>query len=1212
MKQTIKKNKKILKKRHTNKHFKKGGMDNVKSIKTVKSITNKIKPITKKKKIKLVIVDELPEKQTTTLESKLKSLIRPSLPKKIETMEMNLKTPTQKIVEMELPTGRLNEKFIDLMEKLSNAVVNQGENANERMKSRFKSRAYKKAQETIMEYPNDIFSPAQLKGQPGIGDTILEKLNEYVTTGKLRLLEREKENPINLLAEVYGIGAVKAKELVDKGITNLDQLRERQDELLNDIQKVGLKYHDDIMRRIPREEIAKYDSLFSVDFNKIVGSFPNAHDSRFEIVGSYRRGAENSGDIDMIITSTDKNVFKAFIDMLIQQHIIIEVLARGPTKCLVIAKLHDEQYSRRIDFLYATPHEYPFAVLYFTGSKHFNTSMRKRAQDLGYSLNEHEMSKMENKIKGIKHKKGEKISHIFKNEKDIFDFLGMEYKTPVERIDGRSIVITEVIKPHKISSPPTILENIGNMVNSIIPFKKVEKTIENVVEKVTKKPKKPRTLKQKLKIVEDAVNSIEAAIPLIPQNILSPLNNTEKIIIKKKSKSTKEPKEPKETKEKTIKKTSKKHKIKLVINMDMDNKEHKLLSLIENFKKSGIHVLEQLTEDQLVSIINACDKTFHYNKEPLMSDMQYDIIKEYTENKYPDNPIFKLVGASVEKNKVTLPYEMASMDKIKPDTAILNTWKQKFSGPYVLSCKLDGVSGLYSTEGQKPKLYTRGNGKVGQDVSHLIPLLKLPKTKGVVVRGEFIMPKTTFEEKYATKFANIRNLVAGIVNRQSIDEKASDLHFVAYEVIKPELKPSEQMEFLISNSFETVQHETVNNITNEKLSEVLMEWRKAYIYEIDGIIVTDNKIYSRKSGNPDHAFAFKMVLSDQMAEAKVVDVIWTPSKDGYLKPRVQIEPIKLGGVTIEYATGFNAAFIEKNKIGVGSLIQIIRSGDVIPHIRGVTVQADEAKMPDVPYKWNDTHIDVMLEDVGSNMTVLEKNLTGFFRGISVDGLSSGNIARIVAAGYNTAPKIIHMSKEDFLKIEGFKEKLATKIYDGIRDAISKASLVLLMSVSNIFGRGISEKKIEPILEQYPDILISQDSKTEKINKVMKVRGMAKKSAEAFVENIPAFLEFIHEAGIEYKLDDDANGLLKTEGEQDITHPLYKKNVVMTGIRDDAIKQVLKNVGANLATSISKNTFVVIARSKDEDTSKANEARQLGIPIMTPAEFMLTYFHKESD
>lgn len=1202
MKKTLKKYKKFPQKRsfNKNKYLKRGGTKHNGGMETGK---------TKKKKPRLVIVEDSPV-QVPALATTVTEVIQTNTPqnqlKKIEPVEMDLKTPTQKIVEMELPTGRLNEKFIDLMDKLATVVANQGETANERMQSRFKARAYKKAQETIMSYPADILSPAQLKGQPGIGETIMEKLNEYVTTGKLRLLEREKENPINLLAEVYGIGAVKAKELVDKGVKTLDQLRERQDELLNDTQKVGLKYHADIMRRIPRAEITKYDQIFSADFQKVLTAFPAAAPtSRFEIVGSYRRGAVDSGDIDMIITSTDKNVFKAFVDMLIGQKVIIEVLARGPTKCLVITKLPDEPYARRVDFLYASPEEYPFAVLYFTGSKNFNTVMRARALELGYTLNEHEMSKMEPKTKGEKSKKGEKVDHIFKDEKDIFDFLGLEYKTPQERIDGRSAVV----------KPPTLASKLEKMVETAVsasafaePLEKVEKAVDTALEKVVTKTKKPKSVKQKLKIVEEAVDAVENIVPVIPEVIPIPAAAaTEQEKVKK-------PRKPRTPNADKVKGEKAKKTVKLAIGseeageiVDVAKKSatpEEVSQLIAAFKKMGIQVLEHLSEDQLAAIVSECDKAFHYNKEPLMSDMQYDIVKEYMEKKYPQNTIFKQVGTPIEKNKVDLPYEMASMDKIKPDTGILNSWKQKYPGPYVLSCKLDGVSGLYSTEGKTPKLYTRGNGKVGQDVSHLIPFLRLPKTKGLVVRGEFIMPKTVFEEKYASKFANIRNLVAGIVNRQTIDEKANDLHFVCYEVIKPELKPSEQMAKLISDGFETVQNRTVTDVTNEMLSELLIEWRKSYVYEIDGVIVSDDHIFARKSGNPDHAFAFKMVLSDQMAEAKVVNVLWTPSKDGYLKPRVQIEPIKLGGVTIEYATGFNAAFIRDNKIGIGSLIQIIRSGDVIPHIRGVTVPAAEAKMPDVPFKWNDTNIDIMLEDAGSNVTVLEKNITGFFKGIGVDGLSSGNVARIVAAGFDSVPKIIHMTKADFLKVEGFKDKLATKIYEGIHAAIDKAPLIVLMSDSNIFGRGLGEKKIGPILEAYPDILVSPETPAEKIKRITEVKGMAKKSAEAFVEKIPAFLAFMQEAGLDSKIGQAAAA---PQAPIDTTHPLYKKSVVMTGIRDDAVKDALKTVGANLGSSVSKNTVVVIAKSKDEDTGKAAEARKLGIPIMTPAEFLATYF-----
>jgi NAD-dependent DNA ligase len=622
------------------------------------------------------------------------------------------------------------------------------------------------------------------------------------------------------------------------------------------------------------------------------------------------------------------------------------------------------------------------------------------------------------------------------------------------------------------------------------------------------------------------------------------------------------------------------------------------------FKKNGISHLKTLNENQLTKMLNYAN--VHYrNLQPIMTDNQYDILEDYISDKYPKNEIIHKIGAPVERNKVTLPYQMGSMDKIKPDTGALANWKSKYRGPYVLSCKLDGVSGLYTTEGSAPKLYTRGDGKVGQDVSHLIPHLRLPKTKGIVIRGEFIIPKAVFDSKYKTKFANPRNMVAGIINHKSINEAIKDLQFVAYEVIVPVKKPSEQMEFLTTLEVEVVLWKTESAITNELLSETLVDWRKNYIYEIDGVIVTNDAKYARKDGNPDHAFAFKMVLSDQVAEAKVVDVIWSPSKDGYLKPRVQIEPINLGGVRIEFATGFNGSFINDNKVGVGAVIELIRSGDVIPHIRKVTVPAEEAKMPSVPFKWNDTHVDIMLEDLDSNETVKEKNITGFFRGIGVEGLSSGNVARIIQAGYDTVPEIIKMDVNDLLQVEGFKDKTANKLYNGIKEKIDAASLITLMSASNVFGRGFSEKRLELIIDSYPNVLLSKESDAQKVAKISAIKGMAEKTSEAFVEKIPDFINFIKEAGLSKKLAQEV-----TEKKQvDESHPLFGKTIVMTGFRDTQIQEDIKNVGAKLGTSVSKNTFIVLVKDNlaVEDTGKAADARKLGVTLMTPEEFVKKYF-----
>jgi NAD-dependent DNA ligase len=624
---------------------------------------------------------------------------------------------------------------------------------------------------------------------------------------------------------------------------------------------------------------------------------------------------------------------------------------------------------------------------------------------------------------------------------------------------------------------------------------------------------------------------------------------------------------------------------------------------IKNFKKNGITVLQGLNEHQLTEMLSIANILYR-NLQPIMTDNEYDILQDYITEKYPSNQEVYKIGAPVEKNKVQLPYEMGSMDKIKPDTAALSNWTKKYTGPYVLSCKLDGVSGLYSTEEKIPKLYTRGDGKVGQDVSHLIPHLRLPKSKGIVIRGEFIIPKSIFETKYKTKFANPRNMVAGIVNQKTVSEAINDIQFVAYEVIKPVLKPSDQMSFLRIQNVETVLNKMVTALSNELLSDTLIEWRQTYAYEIDGVIVTDDKNYSRKSGNPEHAFAFKMVLSDQIAEAKVVDVIWTPSKDGYLKPRVQIEPINLGGVRIEYATGFNGAFINDNKVGIGAVIELIRSGDVIPHIRKVTTPAEEAKMPSVPFKWNDTHVDVLLEDINSDETVKEKVITGFFRGIGVEGLSSGNIARIIDAGFDSVPKIINMTTQDFLTVDGFKDKTANKLYNGIKEKLESASVISIMSASNIFGRGFSGKKTELIMEAYPDVLLSKEPAQEKINKVASIKGMAKKTAEAFVQAIPSFIKFLKETKLTHKISQQAQAQAQLEQEvkKDPSHPLFGKTIVMTGFRDAAIQQALKDVGAKLGSSVSKNTFLVLVKDLEEDTGKAADAKKLGIKLMTPEEF----------
>ena len=339
-----------------------------------------------------------------------------------------------------------------------------------------------------------------------------------------------------------------------------------------------------------------------------------------------------------------------------------------------------------------------------------------------------------------------------------------------------------------------------------------------------------------------------------------------------------------------------------------------------------------------------------------------------------------------------------------------------------------------------------------------------------------------------------------------------------------------------------------------------------------------------------------MVLSDQKAEAKVVDVLWEPSKDGYLKPRVQIEPIQLGGVKITYATGYNAKFIEDNKIGIGAIIELVRSGDVIPKITSVIEPAEQPKMPTEAYTWNDTHVDVLIDNIESNKTVQEKNLVVFFTEIDVDGLKAGNIKKLMDAGFDTIPKILAMTSSDFKTI-GFKTT-AEKYVSNIESRMKDVDLVTLMSASGLMGRGIGQRKIKPVLEAFPDIMTSSESSNSKIDKIKTVSGIEQKTAKTFVDNIPKFIAFVNECGLQSKL----NYSVKKEEIESIKHLLNGKKIVMTKIRDKEIIEKLPLYGATLEDTMKKDVFALIVKSKDDETAKTKYAIEHNIPIMTPDEF----------
>lgn len=985
-----------------------------------------------------------------------------------------------------------NTKIIDMLESMQKLMSSE---KNPR------ARVYSKAKESVMMHDKTIKNVEDLKtiiGKPGIskGSSITKTISEFLKTGKVELLEKAKKDPKQLFMNIYGVGPKMAAKLVkEHKITTIEELRENQEELLNDVQKKGLKYYEDILERIPRKEVNKYEKVLQKHFKDVKKEMKNK-EAILQIVGSWRRGAKNSGDIDIIICdpSNDNTIFKNYIDKLIEKNIMIEVLSRGNVKTLGISRITSKSLFRRIDFMFTPKSEFAFAILYFTGSKIFNTLMRARAVELEYTMNEHGIYHFKNK------KKGNRLDKEFLTEESIFEFLGIEWRDPNERIDGNS-------------------------------FKLVSTGGKKEVPTKTKAPKK----------------------------------TTEKTALKKK---------------------------------------HQLLKKnISDFKEKGETFLKTLKEKNIEEMIKLLDDYYYGKNKPLVSDEEYDVLREWAEDTFPNNEAIKQghEGIVVDKKKVKLPYFLGSMDKIKPDTKVLTNWINKFKGPYVISAKLDGMSALYCNENGESKLYTRGKGNEGFDISHLIPFVKLPEITNVAVRGELIIKKENFK-KYKKEYSNERSFAAGMVNGKNLEKsKLRDLDFVAYEVIKPSLQPSMQYRLLKNKKFITVINKSLKSIDQNELSKYLIKWRESYEYIIDGVICIDNNIYERKTkGNPDHAFAFKKVMNDQVVESKVIDVLWSKTKYGYVKPKIKMQPVKIGGVNITYATAHNAKFIVDNKIGVGSVIQVVRSGDVIPKVLKVVKPSKSPKMPDFAVKWNKTKVDLILEDAENDYTVRDKTTLAFFKTINVDGLKEGNLKKIIAGGYDNIGKILKMKVVDFLEIPGFKEKMAKKIYESIQLQIKDASLPLLMDASNMFGHGMGENRMKLIMEAHPDILNSKLSSEEKRELVMDVDGFAEKTAMKFVKNITKFKKFMRENKLSMTY-------VPSKKTFDKSHPLYEKKILMSGFRDEDLKGKIRKFGAQIASSVSTHLDILIIKDKNTSGSKKDKAEKIGtIKIMTKDEFIKKY------
>ena len=675
--------------------------------------------------------------------------------------------------------------------------------------------------------------------------------------------------------------------------------------------------------------------------------------------------------------------------------------------------------------------------------------------------------------------------------------------------------------------------------------------------------------------------------------------------------------------------------------------------------------LATMSPDDMAEFLAAASAAYYNTSVSVISDDIYDIVKTELAQRAPKHPFLAEIGAPAPAaaaalgGKIKLPHYMGSLDKIREDPKALVKFVAKYPGEYVAMDKLDGNSALvvYDASGRATGMYSRGDGTTGQNLAHLLPLIG-PKSglpvvaanaagaasplagRAFAVRGELILSRADWE-KLSDLGANARNVVAGAMHTRTPNPKiAAALRFVAYDLLEPhDLAIGDALAVLRAARFLTVHASDpplrAADMTMDRLSELLLARRAQSEYECDGIVIAHNAPHPRqKPGkNPAYAFAFKSLLTHEEAEVVVRSVIWNISKDGYIKPTVHFNPVVLAGAKLQKATGFNAAFIEKNAIGTGSRIVIIRSGDVIPKIQRVLSPAANG-LPALPdgigsaYAWNDTHVDLRIAPAaaaapgapGASTSAATaaaapvkdelavKLLEHFATSLDIPYVAAGTVKKLYAAGVKTIARFIRLTAAEVAAMDGFQKVSAEKVATAIRDRLATATCNDLMVASNAFGRGFGQRKIALITGAFPDLPERAPSPAE----LKAVNGLGDKTAQEFLKNLPAFMSFLKETGLvcHKPAAPGAAGpgasAAAAAAAPALAEALAGKSVVFTGFRNKDWEAALAAAGAKLSTSVSGKTFVVVAADPDEESGKLKKAADLGVRIMSRDAFAAEY------
>ncbi|HGY9858055.1 TPA: NAD-dependent DNA ligase LigA [Streptococcus pneumoniae] len=642
--------------------------------------------------------------------------------------------------------------------------------------------------------------------------------------------------------------------------------------------------------------------------------------------------------------------------------------------------------------------------------------------------------------------------------------------------------------------------------------------------------------------------------------------------------------------------------------------------------------------NELVALLNRYATEYYTSDNPSVSDSEYDrLYRElveletaYPEQVLADSPTHRVGGKVLDGfEKYSHQYPLYSLQdafsREELDAFDARVRKEVAHPTYICELKIDGLSiSLTYEKGILVAGVTRGDGSIGENITENLKRVKdipltLPEELDITVRGECYMPRASFDqvnqarqENGEPEFANPRNAAAGTLRQLDTAVVAKrNLATFLYQEASPSTRDSqekglkylEQLGFVVNPK--RILAENIDEIWNF-IQEVGQE-RENLPYDIDGVVIKVNDLASQEELGftvkaPKWAVAYKFPAEEK--EAQLLSVDWTVGRTGVVTPTANLTPVQLAGTTVSRATLHNVDYIAEKDIRKDDTVIVYKAGDIIPAVLRVveSKRVSEEKL-DIPTNCPSCNSDLLhFEDEVALRCINPRCPAQIMEGLihfasrdamNITGLGPSIVEKLFAANLvKDVADIYRLQEEDFLLLEGVKEKSAAKLYQAIQASKENSAEKLL------FGLGIRHvgSKVSQLLLQYfHSIENLSQADSEEVASIESLGGVIAKSLQTYfaTEGSEILLRELKETGVN----------LNYKGQTVVADAaLSGLTVVLTGklerLKRSEAKSKLESLGAKVTGSVSKKTDLVVVGA--DAGSKLQKAQELGIQVRDEA------------